>query len=376
MPQRGSGTITKRGKVWWIQVCVHGQRIRQSSESEKWEDADRLRNKLLGQKSRGELGGPNARITIDRVLDHYYEDQALHVKPETLKIEKLVVEAHVRPAFGKLRAEKITSVALANYRAKRMQEGASPTTCNRELAYLRTAMRTAASTTPPMLQLASIPKFPIVNEDAFARQGFTEDADFEKVVTALPAYLVPLATVAYNSGVRRGELMRVDWDQVDFDGGVILLYRGRTKTGEPRTVPMIGSMEKVLRVAKAQRDEFYPTCDKVFSRLGEPIKSFKNAWLAAVKRAGLPELQLHDFRRSAARNLSRSGVPERVIMAITGHKTRAMFDRYNIVSETDLTDAAEKIKAFRAARDAQKEGEGLKSTATISATVPEKGSPK
>lgn len=106
----------------------------------------------------------------------------------------------MRPAFGKLRAEKITSVALANYRAKRMQEGASPTTCNRELAYLRTAMRTAASTTPPMLQLASIPKFPIVNEDAFARQGFTEDADFEKVVTALPAYLVPLATVAYNSG--------------------------------------------------------------------------------------------------------------------------------------------------------------------------------
>jgi integrase len=81
--------------------------------------------------------------------------------------------------------------------------------------------------------------------------------------------------------------------------------------------------------------------------LGKPIKSFKNAWLAAVTRAGLPELQFHDFRRSAARNLSRSGVPERVIMAITGHKTRAMFDRYNIVSETDLTDAAAKIKAYR-----------------------------
>ena len=185
----------------------------------------------------------------------------------------------VRPAFGKLRADKVTSEALKNYRAMRTQEGASPTTCNRELGYLRTAMRTAAFTTPPMLSMTNIPKFPIVSENEFARQGFTEDADFEKVVTTWPAYLVPLATVAYNSGIRRGELMRIDWDQVDFDGGVIRLYRGRTKTGEPRLVPMIGSMEKVLREAKAQRDEFYPGCDRVFSRLGKPIKSFKNAWL-------------------------------------------------------------------------------------------------
>src|ERR1035437_7843534 len=100
-----------------------------------------------------------------------------------------------------------TSEALKNYRAIRTQEGASPTTCNRELGYLRTAMRTAAFTTPPMLSMTNIPKFPIVSENEFARQGFTEDADFEKVVTTLPAYLVPLATVAYNSGIRRGELM-------------------------------------------------------------------------------------------------------------------------------------------------------------------------
>jgi integrase len=372
MAQRGAGTIARRGKIWWVQVCINGQRIRRSSESEKYEVAERLRNKLLGQKARGELGGPDAKVTIDRVLDAYLKDQALHVKPETLKIEKLVVEAHVRPAFGKLKAEKITSAALVNYRALRTQEGASPTTCNRELAYLRTAMRTAAGTTPPMIQLASIPKFPIVSEDAFARQGFTEDKDFEKVLVELPSYLVPLVTVAYHAGIRRGELMRIEWDQVDFDGGVIRLYRGRTKTGEPRMVPMIGSMEKVLRQAKAYRDEYFPDCDRVFSRLGEPIKSFKNAWTAAVTRAGFPDLQFHDLRRSGARNLSRAGVPERVIMAITGHKTRAMFDRYNIVNEEDLTDAAAKIKAFRAAREAQKEVGGLKSSATIHATLPEK----
>src|ERR1019366_10756452 len=111
-----------------------------SSKSDNYEVAKRHLGKMNGRKDRGELGGANAKMTVDRVLDHYYEDQALHVAPETLKIEKLVVEAHVRPAFGKLRADKVTSAALVNYRAQRTLQGASPTTCNRELGYLRTAM--------------------------------------------------------------------------------------------------------------------------------------------------------------------------------------------------------------------------------------------
>ena len=98
------------------------------------------------------------------------------------------------------------------------------------------------------------------------------------MLAALPEYVVPLTVVAYNAGIRRGELVRIDWDQVDFPGGVIRLYRGKTKTGEPRVVPMIGSMDKVLLEAKAHRDEFHPGCSRVFSRLGEPIdRSPENA---------------------------------------------------------------------------------------------------
>jgi integrase len=215
-------------------------------------------------------------------------------------------------------------------------------------------MRTAASTTPPMIAPICIPRFPIVSENAFARQGFIEDDDFEKVAAALPAYLIPLATVGYQTGIRRGELLRIEWDQIDFDGEVIRLYRGRTKTGEPRVVPMIGNMKNILLKAKAERDDFWPDCAQVFSRLGEGIKVFKNAWTTACERASLPELQFHDLRRSGARNLSRAGVPERVIMSITGHKTRAMFDRYNIVNEQDLADAAEKMRVHRIAKQKAK----------------------
>jgi integrase len=92
-------------------------------------------------------------------------------------------------------------------------------------------------------------------------------------------------------------------------------------------------MLEVLQAAKVDRDEFWPECGFVFHRLGEPLKNFRGAWDSAVERAGLDGLEFHDLRRSGVRNLSRSGVPEAVIMRITGHRTRAMFDRYNIVTK-------------------------------------------
>ena len=80
-------------------------------------------------------------------------------------------------------------------------------------------------------------------------------------------------------------------------------------------------------------------------RNGKPIKSFIKVWRAACLAAGQPGKIPHDFRRTAVRNLVRSGVPERVAMKLTGHKTRSVFERYNIVSDGDLADAARKLTA-------------------------------
>jgi hypothetical protein len=102
-----------------------------------------------------------------------------------------------------------------------------------------------------------------------------------------------------------------------------------------------------------QRSIRDPTCPWVFFRDGGvQVRSFRDAWHTACAAAGLvfdkdkPYHRFHDLRRSGVRNLIRAGVPEVVAMRISGHKTRSIFDRYNIVSERDLQEAAQKLDAY------------------------------
>ncbi len=127
---------------------------------------------------------------------------------------------------------------------------------------------------------------------------------------------------------------------------------GSTKTGEGRLVYLTPELrhllthqlERVDRLAKKTGQVIPWVFPHLTGRFqGERIKSFRRAWQTACRKVGVPWMLLHDFRRTAVRNLVTAGVPERVAMKMTGHKTRSVFDRYHIVSPADLKDASRRL---------------------------------
>jgi integrase len=238
------------------------------------------------------------------------------------------------------------------YRKKRKRQSRTDATVNRELSIVRTSFHNARKRTPPKVLI--VPYFPMVQETT-VRTGFLTDAEYTKLRGALPPELRPLFVCAYITGIRKRELTATRWLQVEFENNTIALPGDITKSREPRTVPILaGDMRDLLLEAKKDRDKGWRKSPWVFNREGERIIDFRTSWEQACTAAGVPNLNFHDLRRTAVRNMRRAGVPQVVRMKISGHKTDSMERRYNIVDTEDL-DIAREFMERRMARSAEAE---------------------
>jgi integrase len=190
------------------------------------------------------------------------------------------------------------------------------------------------------------------------RTGFFEWEQFSGVRAHLPEPIQPVVSFAYITGWRiASEVLPLQWRNIDFKSGEVRLDAGTTKNGDGRVFKMTDDLRELLDQRFRATKDVERKCEQivpwVFFRLvaeergGEkkpkPISAFTKAWKRACLAAGCPGRIPHDLRRTAVRNMVRAGVPERVAMKLTGHKTRSVFERYNIVSDGDLDAAAARL---------------------------------
>jgi len=340
----------KESAVYWIQYYRNGAPIREGTGTASYTEAKTMLNNREGDVAKGIPITPKmGRLKFSEMAADEVNDYKANDRDSLVNLERMF-DKHILPVFGEARASAITTVEIRRYIAKRQVEVAgrhgqrmtSNGTINRELTAIKRAFSLAAQAGKILVK----PHIPMLKENN-VRTGFFEWEHFESVRNHLPEDVQPIATFAIITGWRiRSEVRFLQWPQVDLKAGILRLEPGTTKNDEARIFPLTRELRAVLESQKARTEALRKRgiiCPWVFHRNGKPIKEFRRTWKSACKAAGVPGRIPHDFRRTAVRNLVRAGVPERVAMQMTGHKTRSVFERYNIVSEGDLFDAARRL---------------------------------
>ncbi len=208
--------------------------------------------------------------------------------------------------------------------------------------------------------MLALPSIPHLREDNVRKGFYTEEA-YQVLRAALPDYLQVPFVMGYWTGMRAGEILGLRWDQINLDEGWLRLEPGTTKTGRGRIVPLAAEVRATLAYWQAQTLQHAPACPWVCHYHGSRLRKIpKRTWRRICQEVGLPGRLFHDLRRTAIRNMVRAGVSERVAMEISGHRTRSVFNRYNIVSESDLFDAVSRVEKSKR----------LSAMSTLSSTEP------
>jgi len=374
--RRGSGMLYQQlrrdGKVaptWWSKIYVNGRPVRESTGTTDREAAEGVLRDRLTRASQGLPVVKPQDVRFDELADDLKTHYETTGSRDPHEAEKRIKP--LRRFFAGWRAAQIDGAAFNRYVVKRQATGTANGTINRERSVLLKMLRLA-------LEHGKLARLPVIRglKEAPPRSGFFEADQYAAVRRHLSADLQTACDIAYTFGWRmQSEVLALERRDVDLAGGRLSLRAGETKNDEGREVFLTPALKAALTAQLERVDTLQRQLERVipyvFPHLrgrhrGKRILDFRKAWrtacleaeiggltgearekqrqwLRANPSAGLLSMLRHDLRRTAIRNLVRAGVAERVAMELTGHKTRSVFDRYDIVSDTDKRAASERL---------------------------------
>jgi len=328
-------SVYKRGSVWWIKVSTAGKIIQRSAgPGASRQDAKALATSLEAKANRG-LFEPGRRVRVAELLDLVLQDYRLHGRASLADAERRISK-HLEPALGHVPAGPLSD--LTGYVQDRLEAGARPGTINRELAIVSKAYRLGQ-------ERGLVDRRPVIrllSEADGIRQGVLRPEEFARLLEAISdEHLRLFVRWLGTTGMRSGEAKQLTWAMVH--GDELRVPAPAAKNRRDRVLPLAGPLSSIIQEARSRRRLDCPT---VFHRHGRPIGAIRKTWARACQKAGLEGLIPHDLRRSAVTSLFRAGIPEHLILAISGHQTSSILRRYNIADREDTARALEKLGEY------------------------------
>ncbi len=342
---------SKRVK-YWIAYRLPGGKQRREMVSYSIEEARDADGKRRVQKRENKLPifdmEPEGKWSFQELTDWYLKLEKTKALKSCWRIE--IAMQHFNSHYGSKMVRQIKPVDLEDYQVKRKAEGASDRTVDKELTMVQTMVSKAFYN--DIVSGNTLKTFKRVKRLSKGKGGVRDRilslSEFHALMDALPLHSQAIVATAFCTGMRRGEILNLTWDKVNMKRRVIRLEAEDTKDSEPRTIPIMDELYEVLTAIPRRLDKKH-----VFLHNGKPIRDIRTALRKGCEDAGIPYghnekngFVFHDLRHSFNTHMRKAGVPESVIMKITGHSTRQMFDRYNTVDMEDARQAAGKLQGY------------------------------
>ena len=342
----------KNSPFWWVSLTDQsGKRVKRSTGTTDRKEAEALEAKWKVELYRAQVWDEPPEVSFEEVMLYYMKNNS--VSANTANDDRGRIKRLSRSLNGVM-MDQLTARQVISFRQNRLEDGVSPSTVNREMALLSAAINLYNRDME-----RNLPN-PVIGRKLKTGEGRTRWITKAESATLIAAarqnlqapHLPDFIILALNTGMRKQEMLGLEWRRVDFQQGLIYLEGMHTKTARRRTIPLNQNAKSALLSRMRFRSKYCPDSSWVFTnKEGERINNVKKSFSNACRKAGIEDFRIHDMRHTCAAWLVTSGKDLQVVRDLLGHTTIAMTERYAHLSPENVRQAVavlddEKPKEF------------------------------